>query len=241
MKSAGVVVIGNEVLSGKVEEENARFLIRELRELGVLLSRMTFIRDEVEAIAQEVRAQSDAFDVVFTTGGVGSTHDDVTLPAIAKAFDVPLQVHPVLRQKITAHYGVAPSEALLRMATVPSTAQLVGEETLLFPLVQVRNVYVLPGVPKFMRAKFAVLRSFLQDRPFAMRQVFLNVREDKVAELLADVAAVDPGLEVGSYPSFDEGEFSLKVTLESKDPELVERSVEKLLDAMDERWIVRVV
>jgi molybdenum cofactor synthesis domain-containing protein len=241
MSTAGLVVIGNEVLSGKVEEENARFLIRELRELGVAVMRVVVIRDDVDTIARDVRAMSADHDHVFTSGGVGSTHDDVTMVAIARAFDLPIEEHAGLLRLLERHYAERTNDAVRRMALLPRSAELIGVQQLRYPLVRVRNVFVFPGVPEFLRSKFAAVKDLVRTRPFALGQVFVSVGEDLIADRLTAVAAAFPDLEFGSYPRFDDADHRVKVTIESRDRDRVERGREALLAALEPSWIVRSV
>src|SRR5207249_12157418 len=143
-KTAGIVLIGNEIRSGKVVDANASYLCRELRALGVDVRRICAIPDEVELIAAEVAAQSRDFDVVFTSGGVGPTHDDVTIEGVARALGVAVVRHPQLAGLLRQYYGERLNEAHLKMAEVPEGAELVGAESLRFPTIVMRNVYILP-------------------------------------------------------------------------------------------------
>src|SRR5436190_13573168 len=151
-KTAGIILVGNEILSGKVVDANAAHLCRELRELGVDVRRISVIPDEVDVIAAEVREFSARHDIVFTSGGVGPTHDDVTIEGVARAMGVPVVRHPVLVGLLERYYGGAVTEASLRMAEVPEGAELVGQ-SLRFPTILMGNVYVLPGVPEIFRQK----------------------------------------------------------------------------------------
>jgi molybdenum cofactor synthesis domain-containing protein len=239
--TAGIVVIGNEVLSGKVEEANARFLIRELRVLGVDLHRVSIIKDDPDVIAREVRTMSESFAHVFTSGGVGATHDDVTMVGIARGFGLPLVRHAELEQLLRAHYKARISDVVLRMADVPEGTVLVGVGETLFPVVSVRNVFVLPGVPEFLRSKFQVLRSRLkQANGFVLKQIFVRAGEEKLAELMRATQDALPGLEIGSYPRFDTEEYRVKITVESRDPGLVDLAMERLLGGIEARDIVRI-
>ena len=145
MPTAAVVIIGNEILSGKFPDENGPFLITRLRALGVDLTRLVVIPDDVPVIAAEVHGASERQDFVFTTGGVGPTHDDVTMPAIAKAFDVPLVRDASLAAIITAKLGSDAPPAALRMADIPAGADLWWDGAVRFPLVVMRNVAIFPG------------------------------------------------------------------------------------------------
>ncbi|MEO1334476.1 MAG: molybdopterin-binding protein [Myxococcota bacterium] len=240
MSTAGIVVIGNEVLSGQVEEANGRYLIRELRELGVQLMRVVIIPDDSETIARDVRSLADTYTHVFTSGGVGSTHDDLTMTAVAQAFDIPLEPHPVLMNMIENHFGDGINDAVRRMGQLPQGAELLGLNELRVPLVRVRNVYIFPGVPKFMRMKFEWLKPRLADTPFVLKQVYLNVGEERIAERLAALDAAHTDVAIGSYPRFDTDTYKTKITLESRDGARVEAALADLLDRLDAEWVVQV-
>src|SRR6266481_9434111 len=144
-KTAAIVVIGNEILTGKSEDKNAIFLITELHSLGVALRRVVIIPDEVEVIAAAVRECAEGFDYVFTSGGVGPTHDDITMEAVARAFGRKVVTHPELERLIRQHFSASERLAVgLKMAEVPEGAVLNAVGDLRFPTVQVENVYILP-------------------------------------------------------------------------------------------------
>ena len=238
-KSAGILLIGNEILSGKITDANAAFLCRELRLLGVDVRRISVIPDEVDLIAHEVAAFSRDFDVVFTSGGVGPTHDDVTMEGVARALGVPIVRHPVLAGLLQRHLGARLTEAHLKMADVPEGAELVGEN-LRFPSVQVKNVYVLPGVPEIFREKFNALRDRFRDEPFHLKNVFVSIGEGILADYLNGLLRDFPVLMLGSYPEFDNPDYRVKVTLESRDRAYVERALEEFLKRLPAGAIVRV-
>lgn len=237
--TAGVVVIGNEVLSGKVEEQNARYFIHELRTLGVALQRVVFVRDEPEVIARDVREMADALDVVFTTGGVGSTHDDVTFTAIGMAFQAPLEEHPTLIRRLEAYHGERMTPQIRQMARLPRGAELEAEDALKFPLIRMRNVYILPGVPSLVRSKFEVLRDRLRaDRLFVLRELRLSVRETQIADMLAEEDARHPDVEIGSYPQFESDALRTKLTFEGRDAEAVDGAVQAVVARLDPAWLI---
>ncbi len=240
MSTAGIVVIGNEVLSGQVEEANARYLIHELRALGVQLMRVVVIPDEINTIAKDVKLMSESYTHVFTSGGVGSTHDDVTLTAVAQALDRPLEPHPVLMPMLERHFGDDINDAVRRMGRLPRGAALLGLQELRVPLVRVENVYVFPGVPAYLQKKFEWLKPHLADTPFVVRQVLLNVGEERIAERLAVLDAKHGAVAFGSYPRFDTPEYRTKLTLESRDAEQVETALADLLGVLEPEWVVRV-
>src|SRR6266571_5114701 len=141
-KTAGIILIGNEILSGKIADANAAYLCRELRRLGVDVRRLTVIPDKVDAIAQEVAASSRAYDLVFTSGGVGLTHDDVTIEGVARAMAVKVVRHERLVAILEGYYGDRLNDAHLKMAETPDGAELVGGAPLRFPTVVMKNVYI---------------------------------------------------------------------------------------------------
>ncbi|HEX4998772.1 MAG TPA: molybdopterin-binding protein [Terriglobia bacterium] len=230
-KTAGILVIGNELLSGKAVDENSPFLARELRDLGVDVRRITVIGDDVSALAAETAAFSRAFDHVFTTGGVGPTHDDVTMEAIARAFERPLARSSELVSALAMLYPPECLEANLRMADVPAGARLVGPG-LVFPVIAVENVYIFPGVPEILRRKFTRIRELFREAPFRLREIYLRDDEGRVAPALNRVLDQFPDLMLGSYPYLDNPDYSIKITLESKDASYLERASVLLLEEL---------
>ncbi len=239
-KTAGIILIGNEILSGKVADANASYLCRELRALGVDVRKISVIPDEVELIASEVAEQSRAFDVIFTSGGVGPTHDDVTIEGVARALGVAVVRDPRLVQVIEGFAKGRMNEARLKMAEVPEGAELMACEELAFPAVVVRNIYVLPGVPEIFRQKFEALRERFRESPFHLRSVFVSIPEGTLADHLNELLRRHPELMLGSYPEFFNPEYKVKVTLESKDRAYVERALADFLQRLPAAAVVRV-
>src|SRR5262245_3195947 len=239
-KTAGIILVGNEILSGKIEDANAAYLCRELRTLGVDVGRITVIPDDVQLIAQEVAAFSRAFDVVFTSGGVGPTHDDVTIEGVARAMGAPVVRHPYLIELLERYYRGKVTEAALRMAEIPEGAELVGGETVRFPTILMRNVYILPGVPEIFRAKFEALRERFRGEPIHLRNVFVSIGEGTLADFLNRLLSDFPQLLLGSYPEFSNPEYKVKVTLESRDRSYVEQALADFLARLPADVVVRV-
>ena len=239
-KTAGIILIGNEILSGKVVDANASYLCRELRALGVDVRKISVIPDEVDLIAAEVSEQSRDFDVVFTSGGVGPTHDDVTIEGVARALGVAVVRDPRLVRLLEAFYKGRLNEARLKMAEVPEGAELMAGQELAFPAVVARNIYVLPGVPEIFRQKFEALRERFRESPFHLCSVFVNMAEGTLADHLNELLRRHPDLLLGSYPEFFNAEYKVKVTLESKDREYLERAVEDFFRQLPAAAVVRV-
>lgn len=236
--TAAILVIGNEVLSGKIEEQNARFLIGELRELGVALKCILTIPDEPEEIAAAVKDLSARFDYVFTSGGVGPTHDDVTISSIALAFERPIVRHPELEAILRAYFGDGIDETRLRMADVPEGSALVYGGEMKFPVMACQNVYIFPGVPELFRKKFTAIRERFRVAPFYLRIVHTLEDEFDITDRLQAIANAHPAVALGSYPNFATPEYRVKLTLESKIEAAVEAAHQALLLTLDETLIV---
>ncbi len=228
-KTAGIIVIGNEILSGKTRDENSLYLVRELRDLGVDVRKLSVIPDEMDRISAEVQDFSKVFDYVFTTGGVGPTHDDLTMDGIALAFGRKIRRYPELESILRHYYSPDLVEGNLRMADLPEGARLVGGKGMWFPVIAVENVYIFPGVPEILRRKFERIKEMFREEPFHLREIFLRADEGQIAGVLNRVIAEFPALALGSYPYFDNPDYSIKLTLESKDGPYVDRAHAMLL------------
>ena len=239
-KTAGIILIGNEILSGKIIDANAAYLCRELRDLGVDVRRVVVIPDDVALIAEEVATFSKAFDLVFTSGGVGPTHDDVTIEGVARAMGVPVVRHPELVTLLERYYRETLTEAALRMAEIPEGAELVVAGELRFPNVAMRNVYVLPGVPEIFRRKFDAMRERFRDAPIHLKNVYVRIGEGTLADYLNALLGSFPLLAVGSYPELSNPEYRVKVTLESRDRGYLEQALADFLGRLPGDAVVKV-
>jgi molybdenum cofactor synthesis domain-containing protein len=237
--TAAIVVIGDEILSGKFVEENAAYLIPALRDLGVALRRIEVVPDILEDIAETVKRASERHDHVFTSGGVGPTHDDLTMEGIARAFGVKVIRHPELETLLRAFYGSNLAERNLRMADVPEGADLVVADHASWPVTRFRNIYILPGVPIIFRRKFDAIRERFRARPFHTRRVYCMAEEAAIAAHLDAIVAAHPGVNVGSYPRFDAQDYRVIVTLESKDLAAVDAAVADLVGRLPPAVLVK--
>ena len=231
-KTSGIIVIGNEILSGKTRDENSPYLATELRKLGVDLRKISVISDDLNLISCEVRQFSNAYDYVFTTGGVGPTHDDLTMDGIAMAFGRQTHRHPELESTLRQYYAKDLIDGNLRMADIPDGARLVGGSGRWFPTIAVENVYIFPGVPEILKRKFERIKEMFREEPFYLREIYLRADEGQIAETLHRLLADFPDLLLGSYPYFDNPKYSIKLTLESKNLEYVERANASLLSEL---------
>lgn len=215
--TAAAVAIGNELLNGKVRESNLHHLALTLRALGIRLSRVTVIPDDRDAIAHEIAELKASHDVVFTSGGIGPTHDDVTIAAIADAFGVPVDLDAGMRAILQRVYGERLTEDHLRMALVPRGAKLYETAEVQWPTVVMHNVWILPGVPEIFRMKLAVVRAYLRGPgTFVTRSVFTQLEEAELKPLLDRVVASHPSIEIGSYPKWFDATYRTKITFDGE-------------------------
>jgi molybdenum cofactor synthesis domain-containing protein len=240
MPTAGILVIGNEILSGKVVDTNSPYLCERLRALGVDVERIVTIPDEIETIATEVKAMSELYDYVFTSGGIGPTHDDLTIEGVALAFGRPVEVDKSLEEKVRLAVGKDLNEGQLKMARVPAGATLIDSGDKWFSLVVVDNVYVFPGIPEALRKKFEVASERFSGVPFVLKRVYVKENESDIVESLNALLEAFPDLVLGSYPKLGEASYRVLLTLESRDEDYVQRALDRLLADLPERAIHKV-
>ena len=237
--TAAALLIGNEILSGKVEEANLSYLAHKLWDLGISLQEVRILRDHTDAIVAAVHALSGAHTYVFTTGGIGPTHDDVTVDAVARAFGVPLVVDPTIERQIRAsHPGADPSPRQLRMALVPEGSQLVGGGEGRWPTICKENVFLFPGIPKYFRQRLADLHERLRTTPFARRFLYTTMGEGQIADLLDVVVKRFPSVEVGSYPVVDREDYRVRISFEGRDAAAVDAAHSVLVELLPPGAIV---
>jgi molybdenum cofactor synthesis domain-containing protein len=221
-KTASMLVIGNELLTGKVSDANIVVLARSLRKLGVVLRRVVMVMDDIDTIAEEVRELSRTHDWLFTSGGVGPTHDDVTIEAVAKAFGVPVVTSPEMKAMLEAHYKERVTEGHLRMAMIPKGAALETTPEIRWPTVRIENTWVMPGVPEVFQMKIPVIEAKVgQGRSFVSHAVYTNMDEGDLKPLLDRVVQAFPSVDVGSYPKWSDPTYRTKLTFDGLDPEVV--------------------
>jgi molybdenum cofactor synthesis domain-containing protein len=240
MPTGGILIIGNEILSGKVADTNSTYLCRELRSLGVDVERIVTIPDDVDVIAEEVREMSAAYDFVFTSGGIGPTHDDLTIDGIAKAFGRAIQVSDSIAARIERAQGGKPNESQLKMARIPEGAQLVDAADFWFPVVIVENVHIFPGIPELLRKKFESIQERFRGVPVLLRRVFVKRMESDIAAQLHELLGEFPELMLGSYPRMGEKAYRVLLTLESRDAGYLERALSSLLERLPEDAVYKV-
>jgi molybdenum cofactor synthesis domain-containing protein len=223
-----MLVIGNEILSGKIVDTNSPFLAIELRKIGVDLERIVVIPDIVDIIAHETRAMSEAYDFVFTSGGIGPTHDDVTMESIAQAFETEIALDQGLCDRMERATKKPLNDAMKKMAMLPRGAKVIDAGDLWFPIVVMENVHIFPGIPQLFEKKFASIASRFSGVPIQLTKVYVDRYESEIADDLNDLLVEFPELMLGSYPRLGEENYRVMLTLESRDASYLERATRSL-------------
>jgi molybdenum cofactor synthesis domain-containing protein len=225
---AALVVIGNEILTGRTQDTHTQWIGEKLLKHGIVLCEARTLPDNEDKIVSTVNALRAEFDYVFTTGGIGPTHDDITAQSIAKAFGVPIENNGEAYELLVKQYGadqVTPARA--RMALIPVGASLIPNPVSGAPGFAMENVYVMAGVPRIMHAMFDhVLDGLQKGKPVLSRTIMCGLPESVVAEKLSSIQAQYPGVEIGSYPNYRDGKPHVSFVLRSTDEASLEKATE---------------
>lgn len=235
--TAAMLVIGDEILSGRTRDSNMHFLAGELTKHGIDLREVRMISDDEVAIIAGVTALSETHDHVFTSGGIGPTHDDITADCIAKAFGAHLDVRDDARAILQAHYdksGTELNEARLRMARIPDGAALIDNPVSAAPGFTLKNVHVMAGVPSVFEAMVAsVLPTLTGGSPLLSQTLRVMRGEGEIAGNLSALAADFPDLSIGCYPFQKDGAFGANVVVRGADGARVDAAVTRLARELD--------
>jgi molybdenum cofactor synthesis domain-containing protein len=241
IRTASALVVGNELLSGKVVDANVHALAGALRALGIRLTRVVMLPDDVATLAEELRTLSANFDVVFTSGGVGPTHDDVTVEAVARAFHVEVMLDPTLSDLLRSVYKERLTDAHLLMARVPVGAVLRGAPEVEWPTPVMNNVWILPGIPDLFRLKLLTVRAWLRGPvPFVSRALFLRLEEPLLKPLLDVVVTRHPAVEIGSYPKWFDPTYRTQITFDAETAAAAQAALDDLQGRLSASDVVRV-
>lgn len=229
-----MLIIGNEILSGKTQDVNLQFLGIELAKLGVRVLEARILRDEEAAVVAAINEARTRYTYVFTTGGIGPTHDDITAQCVAKAFDRKLALDPEALKRLR-HGGAELNRARRKMATVPEGATLIDNPLSGAPGFRVENVFVLAGIPSVARAMFsAVAKELATGQKIYSQSVDVYLREGDIAEPLARIAEDCADVEIGSYPFSKDGRYGANLVVRSTDPQRIQLVMGLILEAMRE-------
>jgi molybdenum cofactor synthesis domain-containing protein len=235
--TAGLVIIGNEVLSGRTQDANLKYIATRLGELGIALREARVIPDVPETIIATVNEARARFDHVFTTGGIGPTHDDITSECVSAAFGVPWEPHPVAFEKMNAAYKPGDfNAARQRMATMPRGAALIETTASIAPGFSIGNVHVMAGVPRIMQAQFEAVAATLRGGlPIISRAVHgKGIMEGAIAAGLTAIQGRFPALDIGSYPYYREGGGGVSIVAKGTDAPAAEAAIVEVTALMRE-------
>ncbi|HXS07419.1 MAG TPA: molybdopterin-binding protein [Rhizomicrobium sp.] len=232
-KTAAMLLIGDEILSGRTQDTNSNYVARQLTAIGIDLSEVRVVGDAEDEIVAALNALRSRYDFVFTTGGIGPTHDDITADAVAKAFDVGIGYHPEAYALLEARYAPGEfNEARKRMARIPDGGALIKNSASVAPGFQIGNVFVMAGVPMVMRAMMEeILPRLPHGAPVLSVTISTALPEGTIAQGLADIQKSYPQTVIGSYPWVRDGKFGAQLVVRSRDASLVEeaaRAIEAL-------------
>ena len=230
--TAAILVIGDEILSGRTKDKNIGWLAEELTKLGISLCEARVIADVEQIIISHVQELSERYDYLFTSGGIGPTHDDITTQSVAAAFGVPVIRHAEAEARLVRHYqdtDIDFNEARQKMADIPDTATLIDNPVSAAPGYKFGNVYVMAGVPSILQAMFATFSHTLTGGVQPTRiTIQCAIGEGTIATIMGDVATSFDGVSVGSYPWFKPGQFGTAVVLTGLDAEKVDKAAIEL-------------
>lgn len=221
--TAAILIIGNEILSGRTQDLNVQHIAQHLSILGINLKEVRIIPDDEQLIINTVRNLSDQYTTVFTTGGIGATHDDITAASIAKAFGQKLSLHDGALETLSAFYGDRLNEARKRMAMIPEGAQLITNPISAAPGFKIENIFCMAGIPSVMQRMFDYVIPQLPTGPkYFSRTIRCSILENNMADELAIIQKHFPTVEIGSYPRYNpDGEYSLSLVLRGTDEGMI--------------------
>ncbi|MEJ8475527.1 competence/damage-inducible protein A [Roseibium algae] len=232
--TAGFIVIGDEILSGRTKDTNTGFLADYLTAIGIDLSEVRVVPDETDRIVEAVNALRERYTYVFTSGGIGPTHDDITADSIAAAFGVTIDVDPRARAILEAHYPPGGlTAARLRMARIPAGADLIDNPVSKAPGFRIGNVHVMAGVPSIMQAMVdAIAPTLKTGRKMLSRHVDADIPESRLAERIGEIQAKFPETLIGSYPRTSDGRFTTQIVIRARDEDILEQATAAVQDAV---------
>ena len=234
--TAILIIIGNEILSGRTRDANLAFIGQRCDELGIELVEARVVQDDEQAIVDAVNKGRASCDYVFTTGGIGPTHDDITSTSIARAFELAIERNPGAVAAMDAYYPPGKlNEARLRMADMPVGAKLIDNPVSGAPGFQLQNVFVLPGVPSIMQAMFdGITDRLVGGLPVLTVSIKTDLTEGGIAPKLAEIQEMFPDVSIGSYPFFKAGMLGVNLVLRSTDNKQIQSAAEKIKSLIDE-------
>lgn len=235
MTTAGIIIIGNEILSGRVQDVNVQHIAGKLNQVGVFLRDVRIIPDEEDVIVSTVQYFHETYDYVFTTGGIGPTHDDITSTSIAKAFEKPVEYNKEIVELMTARYGAEHmTPGRMNMARIPVGASLIRNPVTAVPGFQIENVFVMAGIPSIMQGMFDyVLDKIVPDHPILSATVHCHLAESDIAVGLAEIQEQVESVDIGSYPFWKHGRFGASIVVRGQDENAIKNTVVKVVSLVE--------
>ena len=236
--TAAILIIGDEILSGRTQDTNVKYIGERLAALGIRLREVRVVPDADTAIIEAVNALRARYTYLFTTGGIGPTHDDITTACIAKAFGRDVMRHPEVERAFHAYFGERINEARLKMAEVPSgdDVDIIRNEATIAPGFRIGNVFVMAGVPSIARAMFeAAVPQLTRGDPVYSGNVEAEIKEGDIADGLTAIQAKYPAVSLGSYPRAADGKFWVSVVGRSTDKALIAAAIGEVARLMQSK------
>ena len=242
LSSACILVIGDEVLSGRTEDKNINFIAKRCDNIGVSVNEVRIIPDDKETIKNTVLECYKKFDYIFTTGGIGPTHDDITTECIASAFNLEVEINPEALKRLKDHYkksNVELNDARIKMAKIPIGAKLIDNPVSSAPGFIVENIYVLPGVPKILQAMFKNLEDEIKGiTNMVSKNIIVYSPEGEIADFLESIQNEFADISIGSYPYFRPPDVGTNIVLRSIDKNLINEATIAICRKLKENKIL---
>ncbi len=237
-----ILLIGDEILSGSVKEANLYPMLTTLNSIGYGIGEVRIVRDDVEEIASAFRDLRERYEYVVSSGGIGPTHDDITIESAAEAFDVAAEEHPDMIAFLETRYDLPLSPMVRKMALLPRGTEVLGCREGQWPVIRWENVFILPGLPRALQDKMERLASLLpgRDRMWTA-ELYLNVDEGLFADWLEEQQRLAPSVSIGSYPVYGDYDYRARITVRGVNRDVVTRVFRDLRAAANEHgWLIRV-
>jgi len=237
--NAAILIIGNEILSGRTQDTNTGTIALWLNSIGVKVNEVRVIQDVEDTIVDTVNYLRKANDYVFTTGGIGPTHDDITSQSISKAFKLDYEIHKEAFKILEAYYKVGEfNEGRQKMVWMPRNANLILNPTSGAPGFNVENVFCLPGVPSILKSMLGGLQNrIVGGKPILSHTISLRTVESEIAKSLTDVQDNNKDIEIGSYPFFQAGKLGVSIVIRSEDQSKIDKSIKEILNFVNKKKI----
>ena len=237
--NAAILIIGNEILSGRTQDTNTGTIALWLNSIGVKVNEVRVIPDIEDTIVNTVNILRKTSDYVFTTGGIGPTHDDITAQSISKAFNLEYEIHVEAFKILEAYYKIGEfNEGRQKMIWMPRNANLILNPTSGAPGFNIENVYCLPGVPSILKSMLGGLQNrIVGGKPILSHTISLRTVESEIAKSLSDVQHHNKDLEIGSYPFFQAGKLGVSIVIRSEEKSKIDKCIKEILNFINEKKI----